>query len=106
MAQVKRARPKRRRGGSCVWILFAVLAAPTIGSSAVTQSATAQTLSRTTISASRTVKIDVSGAELIELSEEIGTAFLADPSIADIQPPKPSSLFCSARSPAGRPSSS
>ena len=45
------------------------------------------------------MKTDVSGAELIELSEEIGTAFVADPSIADIQPPKPSSLFLFGKKP-------
>ncbi len=61
--------------------------------------AQAQMQARTTVSASRTVQIDVSGGELLQLPEEIGTAFVADPTIADIQTPKPASLFLFGKKP-------
>ena len=53
----------------------------------------------TRITATRKVHIAVSGGELIRLHEDIGTAFVADPTIADIQTPKASSLFLFGKKP-------
>lgn len=54
---------------------------------------------RTTISASETIRIEVSGGKLVRGGADAGTAFVADPTIADIQMPKPSSFFVYGKKP-------
>jgi pilus assembly protein CpaC len=53
----------------------------------------------TTVTASRTIRIDVSGGKLVHLPENAGSEFIADPSIADIQTPAPSSIFLFGKKP-------
>jgi pilus assembly protein CpaC len=53
----------------------------------------------TTIVAQKKVQIDVSGGALIRSEEDVGTAFVADPSIADIQAPGPAGLFLFGKKP-------
>lgn len=91
-----RSAPRRlqwRVRPAIAWAIAASLGA------GVSAPAAAQTAGRTTVTASRTVQIDVSGGELIQLAEDVGTAFVADPTIADIQAPKPSSLFLFGKKP-------
>jgi pilus assembly protein CpaC len=52
-----------------------------------------------TVSATRSIRIDVSGGELVRLPEGAGSEFIADPNIADIQAPKPSSIFVFGKKP-------
>lgn len=59
----------------------------------------AQAETSTAVRASQSIHIDVSGGELIRLPENAGTEFIADPSIADIQTPKPSSVFVFGKKP-------
>lgn len=54
---------------------------------------------RLAISATQSLRIDVSGGRLIKMPQDIGTAFVADPAIADIQSPKPSALFLFGKKP-------
>ena len=45
------------------------------------------------VTPTRVLHIDVSGGALVRLPENAGSEFIADPSIADLQSPKPSSVF-------------
>lgn len=54
---------------------------------------------RLAITATQSVQIDVSGGRLIRMPQDVGTAFVADPTIADIQSPKPSALFLFGKKP-------
>ncbi len=45
------------------------------------------------VTATSSIRIDVSGGTLVRLPENAGSEFIADPSIADIQAPTPSSVF-------------
>jgi pilus assembly protein CpaC len=53
----------------------------------------------TTVSATRSILIDVSGGKLVRLPAGAGTEFVADPNIADIQAPKPDGIFVFGRKP-------
>jgi pilus assembly protein CpaC len=53
----------------------------------------------TAVTATRSIKIDVSGGKLLRLPENAGTEFIADPSIADIQTPAPASIFVFGKKP-------
>jgi pilus assembly protein CpaC len=53
----------------------------------------------TTVAAHTTINIEVSGGQLLRLPEGAGSEFIADPTIADIQAPKPSSIFVFGKKP-------
>lgn len=53
----------------------------------------------TALSATRSIALNVSGASLIHLSQNAGTVFVADPTIVDVQTPKPSDLFVFGKKP-------
>jgi pilus assembly protein CpaC len=53
----------------------------------------------TTVTAKRSIRIDVSGGTLVRLPEGAGTEFIADPNIADIQLPKATSIFLFGKKP-------
>ncbi|WP_198030221.1 type II and III secretion system protein family protein [Bradyrhizobium sp. Tv2a-2] len=53
----------------------------------------------TTVTAARSIQIEVSGGTLVRLPEGAGTEFIADPNIADIQAPKPSNIFIFGKKP-------
>lgn len=55
--------------------------------------------SATTVAPSRTIRIDVSGGELLRLPGDAGTEFIADPTIADVQTPSASSVFVFGKKP-------
>jgi pilus assembly protein CpaC len=59
----------------------------------------AQAADSTSVTATRTFQIDVSGGKLVRLPENAGSEFIADPSIADIQNPAPSSVFIFGKKP-------
>ncbi|WP_407158257.1 type II and III secretion system protein family protein [Bradyrhizobium sp. STM 3557] len=52
-----------------------------------------------TVTATKSIKITVSGGTLLRLPENAGSEFVADPNIADIQTPTPSSLFVFGKKP-------
>jgi pilus assembly protein CpaC len=64
-----------------------------------TWGARAQAGDSSIVTATRSVKIDVSGGKLLRLPENAGSEFVADPNIADIQTPTPSSLFVFGKKP-------
>jgi pilus assembly protein CpaC len=51
------------------------------------------------VTPTRVLHIDVSGGALVRLPENAGSEFIADPSIADLQSPKPSSVFVFGKKP-------
>jgi pilus assembly protein CpaC len=51
------------------------------------------------VTPTRVLHIDVSGGALVRLPENAGGEFIADPSIADLQSPKPSSVFVFGKKP-------
>jgi pilus assembly protein CpaC len=51
------------------------------------------------ITASRTIGIDVSGGKIVRLPQNAASEFIADPNIADIQTPAPSSIFLFGKKP-------
>lgn len=59
----------------------------------------AETQRSTAIKATQSIRIDVSGGELLNLPENAGTEFIADPSIADIQTPRSSAIFVFGKKP-------
>jgi pilus assembly protein CpaC len=59
----------------------------------------AQAAASTTVTATRSIQIDVSGGKLVRLPENAGSEFIADPSIADIQTPAPASIFVFGKKP-------
>jgi pilus assembly protein CpaC len=67
--------------------------------SEVSQGIAAQAADPTTVTATRSIKIEVSGGKLLRLPENAGSEFIAEPSIADIQTPTPSSLFVFGKKP-------
>jgi pilus assembly protein CpaC len=71
------------------WIIAAALTL----TASLSASAIAQEQAHVTVRATRTIQIDVAGGELLKFGEDVGTVFVADPSIADIQAPSPASIF-------------
>lgn len=65
----------------------------------VSQGIAAQTANATTVTATRSIQIDVSGGKLVRLPGNAGSEFIAEPGIADIQTPTPSSLFVFGKKP-------
>jgi pilus assembly protein CpaC len=51
------------------------------------------------VAATRSIQIEVSGGMLVRLPEGAGSEFVADPAIADIQAPKPASIFVFGKKP-------
>lgn len=80
---------------AAAWTIAASLALATCPCPA----AIAQDQARTNVKATRTIQIDVAGGELLQLGEDAGTVFVADPGIADIQAPNPASLFVFGKKP-------
>ena len=87
------SRPLRRRVTPGAALLLASLALVSASAASVLAAEV------TTVKAHRTISIDVSGGELLRLPEGAGSEFIADPSIADIQAPKPSSIFVFGKKP-------
>lgn len=68
-------------------VLLASLAAPSFAAAP------------TTITASRTLALDVSGGALVQLPGAAASVFVADPAIADVQTPAPSRVFVFGKKP-------
>lgn len=58
-----------------------------------------QAAAPTAVAASRTLRLDVSGGQLIQLPAIASTVFIADPAIADVQTPSASSVFVFGKKP-------
>jgi pilus assembly protein CpaC len=78
-------------------LLFALVTA--FGLSCSPGEFSARAADTTAVTATRSIKIDVSGGKLLRLPENAGTEFIADPSIADIQTPAPASIFVFGKKP-------
>src|ERR1700761_128461 len=70
-----------------------IIATALIVAASPSPSAIAQEQGHVTVRATRTIQIDVAGGELLKFGEDVGTVFVADPGIADIQAPSPASIF-------------
>jgi pilus assembly protein CpaC len=70
------------------WIVAAAL---TLG--CPSPSANAQELAHATVKATGIIQIDVAGGAFLKFADDVGTVFVADPSIADMQAPSPASIF-------------
>jgi pilus assembly protein CpaC len=81
------------------WLVRALVCSHVIGFSCALLSWSAWAAQTTTVKATRSIQISVSGGELIRLPENAETEFIADPSIADIQTPKPSGVFVFGKKP-------
>jgi pilus assembly protein CpaC len=79
----------KRAGSNPAWIIAIALTLAVSPS----DPATAQQQGHVTVRATRALQIDVAGGELLKFGEDVGTVFVADPSIADIQAPSPASIF-------------
>ncbi len=80
-------------------LAYALGIAMLFGTNRVSQAIAAQGTDPTTVAATRSIQIDVSGGKLLRLPENAGSEFIAEPSIADIQTPTPSSLFVFGKKP-------
>jgi pilus assembly protein CpaC len=70
-----------------------------LGMSDPSHGISARAADTTTVTATQSIQIAVSGGKLVRLPESAGSEFVADPSIADIQTPTPSSLFVFGKKP-------
>ena len=84
---------RRLRGWSVRWTAALLLALGWAGTPM------AWSADVTALSATRSIALNVSGASLIHLSQNAGTVFVADPTIVDVQTPKPSDLFVFGKKP-------
>ncbi|WP_131115274.1 type II and III secretion system protein family protein [Lichenihabitans psoromatis] len=88
-----------RREQTIARYLLALLAMLVLAATAPAAALAQAAAPPSTVTASRTIHIDVSGGQLLRLPEAAGTEFVADPTIADIQSPKASSIFVFGKKP-------
>ena len=70
------------------WIVAAALTLACPSPSAI-----AQEQAHATVKATGIIQIDVAGGEFLKFADDVGTVFVADPGIADMQAPSPSGIF-------------
>ena len=87
------ARAKLSR--SAIWLVSTCL---TLGTCPPLAEA-AQNKVTDTVKSSGTLQLDVAGGKLVKSGEDLGTVFVADPAIADVQAPTPASFFVFGKKP-------